>query len=98
MKLLKEVTHSAASWIEYDHLAVQTEAQLQVLPDATVKLVLQYQLDGPACTSDLPMHIQPLWIYCANMSACRLMSLKTRVGMGGRRISQHLRVQCRNTR
>jgi len=50
MKVLKKVTHSTAPLIEYDHLAVQTEVQIQVFPDATVRLVLRYQLDGPACT------------------------------------------------
>ncbi|DBA92473.1 TPA: hypothetical protein ACH3X1_002706 [Trebouxia sp. C0004] len=53
MDLLNKVTQSTAPWIEYDHLAVQTDAPLHVLPDESVKLVLRYQHDVLACTSTL---------------------------------------------
>ena len=50
MDLLNNDTQTPASWVEYAHMAVHTNAQLHVLPDESVKLVLQGQLDVPACT------------------------------------------------
>lgn len=49
MELLQEVTRSRAPLIEYEHVAVYTDAVLEVLPDETVKVVLQCRIDEPEC-------------------------------------------------